>query len=131
LQHPRGGNGAIESQLAVCLLDYLPKDAEVLMQCVRIVRRHHAPHSQLRCTDGDFATAKYSARPASLCLTLHSSYQNIGAYPPNVYSKLLNRSVGSNQQRQYVKTFSVLASVNEARLPIGIADGVKRVAERD
>ncbi len=51
------GDGTIESQLSVNLLDDLSEYTEVLLQSVRIEGRHHATHSQLGHIDDNLTRA--------------------------------------------------------------------------
>jgi len=84
-------------------VDNALEDIQILLQCIRIVRRHDAAATELGDVDHHVSNSEAVAGPGALFQAFDSADHNVRAQTAAVEAHVGDGPVGCNQEREHVK----------------------------
>ena len=93
----------VERKLPVEPADDAAKDVPILLERIRIERRHHTTAAQILDPDEDVADSQTTPLPGPLLEPLDAADHEVRSQTPPAVAKRGDCSVGGHEQRKYVK----------------------------
>src|SRR5262245_24044489 len=100
----------VERQAALETPDDVAKHVWILLQRVRIERRHHAAAAKAPDADHHVADAQFAAWPFALGEAFHAADDDVRTQPPCVAPEGPDRAIGRDEQRKNVESVDVLVA---------------------